>query len=59
MSFEFNHLAVSKKKLFTGFTLYGHGSHVGCQLKIFFANFKKLAPRILHMLLELNLPGSF
>ena len=52
-------LPVLEKKIFKGFTIYGHGGHIGHVTRIMLANFHFLVPESFHTKFSPEWPSSF
>ena len=57
--FHENRPVGSEKKIFEGFTIYGHGGHLGHVTRIMLTNFHFLVPESFHTKLSLEWPSSF
>ena len=52
-------LPVPEKKIFKGFTIYGHDSHLGHVTSIMSSDFHFLVPESFHKKIGSDRPGSF
>ena len=59
LSFKIIGLLVLEKKIFTGFTIYGHSGHLGHVTRTIYINFRSPFPRRLYMKFGIDWPIGF